>query len=255
MAYLGAATTEEVRSAMSAGPVVALVPVGSTEPHGPHLPLATDTLISEAVAARACERLVEKGLRAVVGASIAYGVTEFSQGFAGAISVEADALVTWVRAVVMGYLNAKFDHVCVVNNHLEPAHDEAIRKALLGFPEGRVSYACPLTRRWARTLSDEFKSGACHAGRYETSLVLATDREAVRTEIATTLSPLTISLSEAIREGAHTFAQVGMTQAYTGAPAEASVEEGRTLLEKLATCAVTEIEEAMKRMKEARNPE
>src|SRR5580704_961957 len=59
---LGDWTTEALRVALAAGrPVVALVPVGSVEPHGPHLPLATDTIISEAAADRAVARLAVKG--------------------------------------------------------------------------------------------------------------------------------------------------------------------------------------------------
>jgi len=37
----------------------------------------------------------------------------------------------------------------------------------------RASVASPLERRFARLLSDEFKRGECHAGQYETSIVLA----------------------------------------------------------------------------------
>jgi creatinine amidohydrolase len=47
-------TTVALQARLAAGPVVALVPVGSTEPHGPHLGLGTDVAISRA----ACERAV-----------------------------------------------------------------------------------------------------------------------------------------------------------------------------------------------------
>jgi creatinine amidohydrolase len=172
MIRLSALTTEALAAELAAGPVVALVPVGSVEPHGPHLPLATDTIIGEAAADRAASGLRAAGIRALVAPAVPYGVTRFAEGFAGAISVPAEALTAFLRAVVCGYLEAGFAHVCLVNNHLEAAHDAAVRAAVEGLP-GRASVACPLTRRWARTLSAEFKSGACHAGSYETSLVLA----------------------------------------------------------------------------------
>jgi len=85
---------------------VALVPVGSVEPHGPHLPLATDTLISEAAAERAASLLGREGLSAFVAPAVPYGVTRFAEGFAGAISVPAAALTAFVRAVIEGYLEA-----------------------------------------------------------------------------------------------------------------------------------------------------
>ena len=58
-------------------PVVALVPIGSTEPHGPHLGLGTDVVISAAACVRACDMLEKKGpLTAVIAPAVSYGVTD-----------------------------------------------------------------------------------------------------------------------------------------------------------------------------------
>jgi creatinine amidohydrolase len=244
--HLAELTTEQLRAALDAGrPVVALVPVGSVEPHGPHLPLATDTIISEAAAARAVEKLDAQGLAAFVAPAIPYGVTQFAAGFAGAISVPADALSAFLQAVVRGYLDAGFAHVCLVNNHLEPAHDVAVRGALAGLAAGVASVACPLTRRWGRTLSAEFKSGACHAGEYETSLVLAAAPEMVDWPAAATLPDLAVSLSDGIKAGKHSFREMGLDRAYTGAPANATAEDGEEMLDRLATMIATEVAEAL----------
>src|SRR5580765_374453 len=153
--------------------VIALVPVGSTEPHGPHLGLGTDVVISAAACLRAAELLEKRGtMIGVIAPAISYGVTECATGFAGAVSVPARVLTEYIAAVCDGLLASGVRHVCLVNNHLEPAHDAAVR-AVLGGREKKVSVACPLIKKWARTLSAEFKSGACHAGRYETSIVMA----------------------------------------------------------------------------------
>jgi creatinine amidohydrolase len=235
MSELGRLTTDAVRRLLEAGAhVVALVPVGSVEPHGPHLPLATDTIIGQRAAEVAVTKLAAAGVTAVVGPPVPYGVTQFADGFAGAISIPSAPLVAFLRAVAEGYLAAGFRHVCFVNNHLEPAHDAAVRDAVAGLPAGRASVASPLTRRWGRTLSAEFKSGACHAGRYETSLVLAAAPADVDAEAANTLPPLDASLSDAIREGKKSFRELGMERAYTGAPAEATSDEGHELYERLA---------------------
>src|SRR5574341_743744 len=83
-------TTERLKEMLERPePCVVLVPVGSVEPHGPHLPLGTDTLISEAAAARAVPLLAKKGVVALIAPPIAYGVTRYAEGFAGAVSVPA----------------------------------------------------------------------------------------------------------------------------------------------------------------------
>ena len=241
-------TTDSLKALLETRPVVALVPVGSVEPHGPHLPLGTDTVISEAAILRAAillENQAGRPLFALLAPAIPYGVTCFAEGFAGAISVPAEALVAFARAVVAGYLATGFSHVCLVNNHLEPAHDAAVRAAVSGFPAGRASVACPLSRRWGRTLSPEFKSGACHAGRYETSLVLAAAPATVDTAAASALPDLEVSLSDGIKAGKHSFRAMGLDQAYTGAPARASAAEGADLLDRLGTMIATEVLEGL----------
>ena len=201
-------TTEALRTELAAGPVVALVPVGSVEPHGPHLPLATDTIISEAAADRAAALLRAAGVRALVAPAIPYGVTDFAAGFAGAVSVPAEALTPFLRAVVEAYLAAGFAHACLVNNHLEAAHDAAVRAAVEGLGS-RASVACPLARRWARTL---LRRGSADARRSATPLVLrdlarprcaaaARDRRPwLAAAVRSSPDPL-LSLSEAARAG------------------------------------------------------
>jgi len=238
-------TTRELAARFAAGPVVALLPVGSVEPHGPHLPLATDTLIGERVAKEAVLLLAERGIDAVIAPSFAYGVTDFAKGFAGAVSLPREALVAALGAVAAALLAAGFAHVGLISNHLEPAHDEAVRASVAALG-ARASVTSPLTRRHARTLSDEFKSGACHAGRYETSLVLSARPDLVREDLARGLPALGLSLSDGIRAGIATFAELGMADAYTGAPADASREEGDDLARRLAHAVVIEVSEALR---------
>jgi creatinine amidohydrolase len=226
-------------------PFVILQPVGSVEPHGPHLPLGTDSIISVAASERAAARLDEAGIEARIAPTVPFGVTDFAAGFAGAVSVPADALVVFLRAVVEAELRMGAAHVCLVNNHLEPAHDAAVRAAIAGFLPRRASVACPLTRRWARTLSAEFKSGACHAGRYESSIVLAARPELVDEAARATLEAVPISLSDGIRQKKHGFLEMGMTRAYAGAPAEATATEGSEQLDLLAAMIVAEVTEAL----------
>src|SRR5262245_42376299 len=204
--------------------VIALVPVGSTEPHGPHLGLGTDVVISAAACLRAAELLEKRGtMVGVIAPAVSYGVTDCAAGFAGAVSVPAPVLTAYLTAIADGLIGSGVRHVCLVNNHLEPAHDAAVRAVLPG-REGKVSVACPLTKKWARTLSAEFKSGACHAGRYETSIMMAAAPELVNEAMRGVLEPVPISLSEKLAAGVMTFDAMGLQLAYAGDPAAATVE-------------------------------
>lgn len=255
-ALLAHLTTPQLASLLASSSAVALLPVGSVEPHGPHLPLATDTLISEAVCRRAAA-LVEAarpGLRALIAPSVPYGVTDYAAGFAGAVSLPAAALTAYLGAVVDALLAAGFRHVCLVNNHLEPAHDAAVRAVLTAERGRRASVACPLTRRWARTLSAEFKSGACHAGQYETSILLAAAPALVDEAARAGLPEVPVSLSKEIAAGRTTFSAMGLTQAYAGTPAGATAGEGRESIERLAEMVAGEIAEALEALGAAASP-
>jgi creatinine amidohydrolase len=81
-------------------------------------------------------------------------------------------------------------------------------------------------RRNAERLTEEFRTGSCHAGRYETSLVLAEEPPLVRRERMAALESKMIDMPAAIAGGRTDFVAMGMDEAYCGAPAEASAEEG-----------------------------
>ncbi len=226
-------------------PFVVLLPVGSVEPHGPHLGLVTDTAISLGAARRAVPILAREHIVARIAPPVPYGVTECAKAFPGAVSVPAAALTAYVRAVVGGFLASGADHVCLVNNHLEPEHDAAVREAIDGTAPHAASVACPLSRRWARTLTDEFKSGACHAGRYETSIIMAERPELVDEAARRSLAEVPISLADKLRAGVTDFAEMGLDQAYAGAPAAATASEGDATLALLAQMVATEVLEAL----------
>ena len=91
--------------------LVVLVPVGSVEPHGPHLSLVTDTAISQGAAENGAARLSQRGLSVLIAPAVPYGVTECARQFCGAVSIPAAVLTDFLRAVVAGYLGAGVDHV------------------------------------------------------------------------------------------------------------------------------------------------
>ena len=122
-----------------------------------------------------------------------------------------------------------FGLLALANAHLDPEHLASLRAAARVVErEGAIRVAFPdLTRRGtAARLTEEFRSGACHAGRFEGSIVQHERPGLVRTRIAKTLPPNPSSLSVAIRAGKTSFEEAGGPRAYFGSPSEATAREG-----------------------------
>ncbi len=223
--------------------IVLLLPLGATEPHGPHGPLATDTLISTGTCERAAEALADDpDVQALVLPPLAYGVTRYARAFPGAVSIAGSTLRALV-AEICGSLAAQgLSRVVLVNNHFEPEQVQTLRGAAEELGPG-VRLLDLTRRRNAERLTEEFRTGSCHAGRYETSLVLAEEPPLVRRERMTALESKMIDMPAAIAGGRTDFVAMGMDEAYSGAPAEASAEEGERTFATLAEMLVELVRE------------
>lgn len=226
LAHLTTTALERVRD--GGRPVVVLWPVGATEPHGPHAPLATDSLISEGVCRRAAERLSAAKIETLVLPTLTFGVTRYARTFTGAIGVSEATLQGVVVDVCCSLADQGFPHVLLVNSHFEPEHVGTLHRALDALADAGVRAGfLDLTRRErAERLTEEFRAAECHAGRYETSLVLADRPELVDAAAARDLPYVPVNMARAIADGASEFRVMGLVQAYCGAPAEASADEG-----------------------------
>lgn len=228
-------TWEETRDAIAEG-AIAMLPTGATEAHGPHLPLATDVIISREAARRAQRILMREGVRSVLLPPLAYAVTEYASEFAGTISLPLETAKALARDVILGAVRTGFRGVVVCNAHLEPENLRALHEACEEARARGARVELPdVTRKpHALRLGEEFKSGACHAGHYETSLVMAADPFLVRTERMEGLAANPTSLSRAIRDGKKTFVEAGGPHAYFGDPAAANAAAGEDLYAELA---------------------
>ena len=201
-------------------PPVLLLPTGAIEPHGPHAPLGTDVLIAEAICRRTAQALAGDPMRtALVLPALPYGVTRYAAAFRGAIGISEATLTALITDLTQSLATDGFPTVILVNSHFEPEQVETLRAT--GLP------LLDLTRRARATrLTDEFRRGSCHAGSYETSLVLSERPELIDAETAATLPSLEVDMPAEMRRGHEDFLAMGMDQAYCGAPAEASAQEG-----------------------------
>jgi creatinine amidohydrolase len=228
-------TWEEVRD-LDRARAVAVLPVGAIEAHGPHLPLGTDVVIAQAMARAAAERLARRGVQAVLLPALPFTAAPFGSAFAGTLSVSGAAVTALLLDVARELARHGFAALAIANAHLDPAHLEAVAAAAArAREEGLLPVAWPdVTRKpWVNRLTEEFRSGACHAGRYEGSIMMAVRPDLVRDEVRRALPPNPASLAAAIRDGARTFEEAGGPRGYFGWPADASAEEGRATIEVL----------------------
>lgn len=228
----------------------ALLPVGATEAHGPHLPLSTDIIIAEGMAAAAAETLRRRGVGSVVLPPVPFAVTYASSVFPGTVGLTPGTLAAVVVDVARSLARHGIRCLCLCNAHLEPIHVETLQRAAAA-----AEWEAPLAAgvvdvrepRWADRLSEEFRRGARHAGSYETALVMALRPDLVREEERRRLAPLWIDLPARLREGARTFRDAGSELAYFGDPAAATVEEGRRLLAALGEIVADAVDELLQR--------
>lgn len=112
----GAATALAAIAWPDVGRPLLFVPLGSVEQHGPHLPLATDTVIATAVAQRLAERAHEDGERVLVAPPVAYGASGEHEGFPGTISLGTSALSFVLRELARS-ASAWTARIVLVNGH------------------------------------------------------------------------------------------------------------------------------------------
>lgn len=226
-------TWTEIRALLDrqtdAAPLVAILPTGATEAHGPHLPLQTDRIIAVAMAERGAIELKRHGITGLVLPPLDYTAAPFAHGFPGTISVRPETVTALVvdLGVALGSQGVRV--LALANAHLDPAHLGALYAAKEQLEtENSLHVVFPdITRKpWALRLTDEFRSGACHAGRYEASVIMACRPDLVHVDIQRRLAANPASLSDAIRAGLSRFESAGGDQAYFGDPAAASAEEG-----------------------------
>jgi creatinine amidohydrolase len=214
---------------------LAVIPVGATEQHGPHLPAGTDAMHTEHVARSAAARVAEH-TPVVVTPTLAFGCSPHHLPFGATISLSAGTLTQVLRDIGSSLAGAGFRRLFIVNGH--GGNDELIRLMARDLAlELGVSAAAGSW--WAIAKDDLIAAGAAqcgrlpgHAGAFETSVVLA-------------LRPDLVAATRPHRESSATGDPLGFWSAcrvetpgswqaidgYSDSPDRGSPERGRRFLE------------------------
>ncbi|MCV7227461.1 mycofactocin biosynthesis peptidyl-dipeptidase MftE [Mycolicibacterium komossense] len=223
---LGNSTSRQVQRQLQSTPQVAVIPVGSTEQHGPHLPLDTDTRIASAVARAVVTRLGECTSERqsshpgyLLAPAIAYGASGEHEAFPGTISIGTEALEHLLLEFGRSAANWA-SRLVFVNGHGGNVGALAAAVRRLRF-EGRDASWC----------SCSVQGGDAHAGHTETSVLLYISPSDVRIEDSRpgNSAPLVELLPSMRRGGVAAVSEVGVL----GDPTTATATDGARLFDEM----------------------
>ena len=206
--------------------IVLLLPIGSCEQHGPHLPLDTDTQIAQYL----CAQAAQQDSRILIAPSLSITASGEHAGFPGTLSIGTEALTQVLVEIVR---SADWSNgVVFVNGHGGNADAVAAAIRILANEQRNVA------AWWPR-----IEHGDAHAGASETSMMLVINPEQVNMAKVEAGSTKPISeIAAQLRSGG---VRAVSTNGVLGDPTTATSEHGHNLLSQLTHDLVTFIHERM----------
>ncbi len=228
----------------AAADAIVVVPVGSIEQHGPHLPVATDAWAAEHLVEAALLE-VPRGRRVLIAPALRYGFSHDHVGFPGTLSITARLLEDLLTEIGVGIIASGFHRILLVNGH--GGNDR-----LLYYVVRRIRERSPrpvaiaaltywkLATEQLRSLRQSEPGGMGHACELETSLMLHFRPDTVRMEHALREVPPPYSgergddlLSSGAVVAPDRFLELS-SSGVTGDPLVASAQQGRLFAEAIA---------------------
>ncbi|MEM7125037.1 MAG: creatininase family protein [Chloroflexota bacterium] len=221
---------------------VAVLPTASVEQHGPHMPIITDTLLCGTVAQRAAEKSNAENSKSttLVAPVLCYGNSHHHRPFAGVLSLSSSTYMAAVTEILEGLVLSGFRKLIVLNGHGGNTDSNAV--VGLDFPN-RLGHPVEIATAayWDIARSAIVEKGILlsrripgHAGRFETSMVMALRPDLVPPEglaqtrdVTTDGEGLFAPLAGATVQAHGRWAA---STGYTDNPAAASADEGEELL-------------------------
>lgn len=236
------ATWVEAQQHLARGNAVALLPVGAQEQHGPHMPLATDTIMAAGLA----ERLADQ-LDAMLLPAIPYGETWTTAGWAGTISLSFNTLVAIAVDIGAALAAQNVSALVIVNGHFgnQAPLEQAARTLVTQHHLPTLILNYPGMEQAADAVCESKPAGPgfYHADEVETSIVLSLKPEAVHMDRAQAEYPQFPPTFGAEPMRLDTFCQSGVF----GDPRLATAAKGERLLDVLTTTALEVVQAFLSR--------
>lgn len=166
------------------GRSVVLIPTGSIEQHGPHLPLDTDAFLATEVAFAAARHARSVG-PVLVTPTVSYGLSEHHMAFPGTLTLQPTTFASQVENICASLIRHGFNRLLIVNGHGGNSASLAVLIQQLGFDwDGWFAFLnyWDAARDVVEQVRDSPQGGMGHSGEFETSLMMHLRPDQVRTE-------------------------------------------------------------------------
>jgi creatinine amidohydrolase len=222
--------------AQAAADAIVILPIGSLEQHGPHLPVEVDSMLGEQVALRTARKLAQMGTPTLVLPNIWTGVSEHHMSFGGTITLDLPTFIALIEQIVKSILRHGFRRIALLNGH--GGNENALRSIT---DELTPKYRAPIVEftYWYAAAEAigailETQPNVMHACEAETAMMMELRPDL----IATDRIPLAKSnLAPDLPPGIYRWRTIGAVSAtgVVGHPEAATQEKGRHLLDAIST--------------------
>lgn len=244
---LGELTWEEAEEAIRTSDFIVL-PAGSMEQHGPHLPLLTDTIRAENLARLVAERAWAEGLKVYVLPTLPYGVSEHHMRFPGTVSVDPETYIALVESIGRSLAHHGARRFVIMNFHGGNLAPLQVASATIRSRYGLRTYIIVWTEFARRYVEEELKPDPTwgHACEYETSMVMLFRPDLVRADRVRkpVVASYRLSIEGASPRTFNYFDEITDTGGL-GDPTRANVERARVIVEKTTELIVRALKEIL----------
>lgn len=167
-------TWKEIKDFCSNKNSVVFLPVGSTEQHGPHLPVGLDYIIADHVSREAASRLKEQGVAVLKLPPVPYGLSVMWASYPGTITITTETFIGLVKDIVSSVVSSGCRNIIIVNGHA--GNSDGLRVAARDAVETIKSGTIAVVTLWelcGDLINDLFETKFFHADEVETSVALA----------------------------------------------------------------------------------
>jgi len=212
---------------------IIFISISPLEAHGPHLPVATDLLISKKIEEAVMEEMKKRGIEFFSLPSLPLGVCRYAKNFPGTINIQWKNLYNLLMDIFSSFSRNNFRYFLIFNFHMDVLHIKAIHRAIKKARKMGITACEPISVAYFSGKLFEENEYEIHADFKETSLALYLFSEMVK-DYKIEDAKIKMHALDFFK----TFEEIGAKDAYIGSPSLAKKEYGEELFRKMVDLCV-----------------